>query len=167
MQMKGHNAKCPSCACNIIGICMTNSSNYTYYVLLHHNGETLYNPPDLPLCKHVEFLQNAFEVTHETTDVAVDKCAICYGIKGIPLLASLLSLEFLTSFPYNFMHLVWENVVKLLRLLWTGGSTNAPKFQKTQKPRNRSLAMEKKRSNPIISRRLFGMQLEKQQTWQV
>jgi hypothetical protein len=119
MRMKGHNAKCPCRACNIIGVCMNGSTNYTYYIPLHCDGAALYNALDLPLCMHAEFLQNACEVTQQTTDKVAEECAMCYGIKGVPLLASLSSLKFPTSFPYDFMHLVWENIVKSLMLLWT------------------------------------------------
>jgi len=43
-----------------------------------------------------------------------------YGIKGIPLLSSLGSLRFSQSFPYDFMHLVWENLISNLVLFWSG-----------------------------------------------
>lgn len=43
-----------------------------------------------------------------------------YGIKGILLLHILPLLSFPESFPYDFMHLIWENVVKNLIHLWTG-----------------------------------------------
>jgi hypothetical protein len=42
------------------------------------------------------------------------------GIKGVPLLSHLSSVSFPGSFPYDFMHLIWENVVKNLMLLWMG-----------------------------------------------
>jgi len=43
-----------------------------------------------------------------------------YGIKGIPLLSSLTSLSFPASFPYDFMHLIWANLIPNFILLWTG-----------------------------------------------
>ena len=43
-----------------------------------------------------------------------------YGIKGVPLLSALGSLRFPQSFPYNFMHLVWENLIPNLILFWSG-----------------------------------------------
>jgi hypothetical protein len=43
-----------------------------------------------------------------------------YGIKGVPLLSTVSSLSIPHSFPYDFMHLVWENVIKTLILLWAG-----------------------------------------------
>jgi hypothetical protein len=44
------------------------------------------------------------------------------GIKGmiIPLLSYLPSLFFPVSFPFDFMHLIFENLIKNLVLLWTG-----------------------------------------------
>lgn len=41
-------------------------------------------------------------------------------IKGIPVLSHLPSLFFPTSFPFNFMHLIWENLIPNLVLFWTG-----------------------------------------------
>ena len=43
-----------------------------------------------------------------------------FGIKDMPLLSALSSLSFPTSFPYNFMHLIWMNLISNLVLLWTG-----------------------------------------------
>jgi hypothetical protein len=43
-----------------------------------------------------------------------------YGIKGVPLLSALGSLRFPQSFPYDFMHLVWENLIPNLILFWSG-----------------------------------------------
>ena len=42
------------------------------------------------------------------------------GIKGIPVLSYLISLFFPLSFPFNFMHLIFENLIKNLVLLWMG-----------------------------------------------
>ncbi len=42
-----------------------------------------------------------------------------YGIKGTPVLSILSSLSFPLSFPFNFMHLVWENLIPNLILFWT------------------------------------------------
>ena len=42
------------------------------------------------------------------------------GIKGIPVLSSISSLSFPSSFPFDFMHLIWENLIPNLILFWTG-----------------------------------------------
>ena len=43
-----------------------------------------------------------------------------YGIKGIPVLSCISSLSFPFSFPFDFMHLIWENLIPNLILFWTG-----------------------------------------------
>ena len=50
----------------------------------------------------------------------VEDLAKKYGIKGIPVLSYIPSLNFPASFPYDFMHLIWENLVKNLVLHWMG-----------------------------------------------
>jgi hypothetical protein len=40
-----------------------------------------------------------------------------YGVKGCSILFNLSSLIFPTCFPYDFMHLIWENIIKNLILL--------------------------------------------------
>ena len=41
------------------------------------------------------------------------------GVKGIPLFSYLGSLFFPLSFPFDYMHLVFKNLIKNLVLLWT------------------------------------------------
>ena len=41
------------------------------------------------------------------------------GIKGVLLLSALGSLRFPQLFPYNLMHLVWENLIPNLVLFWS------------------------------------------------
>ena len=45
-----------------------------------------------------------------------------HGIKGIPVLSSISSISFPSSFPFNFMHLIWiwENSIPKLIEFWTG-----------------------------------------------
>ena len=43
-----------------------------------------------------------------------------HGIKGIPLLSSISSISFPSSFPFDFMHLIWENLIPNLIEFWTG-----------------------------------------------
>jgi hypothetical protein len=43
-----------------------------------------------------------------------------YSIKGLLLLSTLSSLSFPVSFPYDFMHLIWTNLIPNLILFWTG-----------------------------------------------
>ena len=43
-----------------------------------------------------------------------------HGIKSIPVLSSLSSISFPSSFPFDFMHLIWENLIPNLIKFWTG-----------------------------------------------
>jgi hypothetical protein len=65
-------------------------------------------------------MDQAHEVQFAATATAEESLAKQYGVKGIPILSCLSSLFFPLSFPYDFMHLIYENVIKNLVLLWTG-----------------------------------------------
>jgi hypothetical protein len=43
-----------------------------------------------------------------------------YGVKGVPAISHIPGIQLPISCPYDFMHLIWENLVKNLILLWTG-----------------------------------------------
>jgi hypothetical protein len=65
-------------------------------------------------------MEQAQEVQSALTNAASEKLVTKYGIKGLPLLSALSSLSFPISFPYDFMHLIWMNLIPNLILLWTG-----------------------------------------------
>jgi hypothetical protein len=130
-RMKGHNGYCPCRICTIKGITTpADDRNHTHYVPLDRSNHPdvvadpvavrTYNPLNLPLRTHEQFMEQADEVDAATTNTAADKLSMKYGIKGRPLLAQLHSLRFPTSFPYDFMHLIDENLLINLIKLWTG-----------------------------------------------
>ena len=57
---------------------------------------------------------------HTPTEKDHEELAKAYGIKGVSILSALGSLRFPQSFPYDFMHLIWENLIPNLILFWTG-----------------------------------------------
>jgi len=59
-------------------------------------------------------------VVSTPTEIRQEELSEAYGIKGVPLLSALGSLRFPQSFPYNFMHLIWENLIPNLVLFWSG-----------------------------------------------
>jgi hypothetical protein len=63
--------------------------------------------------------KQAVEVQTALTTTASERLATKYGIKGLPLLTCLTSLSFPLSFSYNFMHLIWSNLIVNLIHLWT------------------------------------------------
>jgi hypothetical protein len=124
MRMKGHNGCSPCHMCEIQGIRIPSSQVTTHYVLLHRenfpDSQHQYDATALPLRNHASFMEQAQEVQSALTNAASEQLATKYGIKGLPLLSALSSLSFPVSFPYDFMHLIWANLIPNLILLWTG-----------------------------------------------
>ena len=126
MRMKGHNAYLPCRMCEIHGVRIPSSRTTTYYVPLSRTNfseaeqRRQYDPMALPLRDHDTLMRQAEEVQTASTDAESARLATKYGIKGVPLLSALSSLSFPQSFPYDFMHLVWSNLIPNLTLLWTG-----------------------------------------------
>lgn len=117
LRMKGHNAFCPCRMCKILAILSANRK--TYYVPLKTpapmaHQRISYKANKLPLRTHDEFLKDARAVDSANTNVASEKLAKKTGIKGVPILSHLPSLFFPHSFPYDFMHLTYENLIKNL-----------------------------------------------------
>ncbi|KAI0309717.1 hypothetical protein OF83DRAFT_1038421, partial [Amylostereum chailletii] len=128
MRMKGHNDISPCRICKIIGVRVPNTNSTAHYVPLNRrsghfpddNAILLYIAKGLPMRTHNEIIQMATEVEAAPTQAASDRLAKMYGIKGLSIFSSLSSMSLAESFPYDFMHLIWENTIKNLVLLWTG-----------------------------------------------
>jgi hypothetical protein len=131
MHMKGHNALCPCRMCRILGVRVPGTRGPSSYyiplersshpkVILDHSTIKKYDPRHLPMRTPQELLQQAREVQQATTNAAAEALAKKFGIKSLPILSEVHSLHFPTSFPYDFMHLIWENLVKNLVIHWTG-----------------------------------------------
>lgn len=130
MRMKGHNGLVPCRMCKITALRTPNSRSPGHYVPLHRaqhpavkTNDTVthvYDPANLPLRTHADFLDTARAVQMAPTTAQSNILAKNSGVKGIPILSYLPSLFFPYSFPYDFMHLIFENVMKNLILLWTG-----------------------------------------------
>jgi hypothetical protein len=130
MRMKGHNGYSPCRMCKIIGVPIPNSKGKTLYVPLNRSTHPkvigapasvprVYDTANLPLRTQAEFHQQALAVDRAPTNKRSEELAREYGIKGLPILFHVKSLQFPHSFPYDFMHLVWENLIPNLILLWT------------------------------------------------
>jgi Transposase family tnp2 len=132
MRMKGHNAIFPCRMCSIKGVRVPDTRNTTHYVPLYRANHPVvegaadnveipvYDLANLPLRTHNEFLEQARHVQFATTSAEEERRAKACGIKGIPVLSHLPTLFFLSSFPFDFMHLIYENLLPNLILLWTG-----------------------------------------------
>ena len=128
LRMKGHNAIFPCRMCLIKGVRVPETRNTAHYVPLYRanhpaavEGEVhIYDPSNLPLRTHEEFLDQARHVQFAPSSAEEQRRAKACGIKGIPVLSHLPSLFFPSSFPFDFMHLIYENLLPNLILLWTG-----------------------------------------------
>jgi len=119
MRMKGHNGFCPCRFCEIHGI--RHPEGKVYYVPLQQTeADSCYDPKALPKRTHQRFLDQAGEVVLAATNAEEDRLSTKYSIKGIPLLSLLGSLSFPSSFPLNFMHLIFENLIPNLINHYTG-----------------------------------------------
>ncbi|KAL0056826.1 hypothetical protein AAF712_016563 [Marasmius tenuissimus] len=124
----GHNGLRPCRWCNIQGIRAPDGK--TYYVPLdrsHHpcvhddpNAIRNYDPLNLPMRSHAEMRAQAEEIQFADTLTAAKTFSTQYGIKGTSIFHNLSSIIFPYAFPFDFMHLVFENNAKNLIGLWTG-----------------------------------------------
>ena len=129
MRMKGHNGIRPCRMCNITSLRISNSRSTTHYVPLdrsshpevHSNSNAIkaFDPSNLPMRTHNELYSQADEVQTILSDTKSDELATVYGVKGISIFFHLPSIRFPVSFPYDFMHLIWENLVPNLIRHWT------------------------------------------------
>jgi hypothetical protein len=130
MCMTGHNGFRPCRMCNIQGLRIPDVRATTHYVPLDRSRHPdvcnspsavkVYDPENLPLRTHEEILQQGREVDSCETNAAAKRLSTKYGVKGVPVLSYSPGVSFPLSFPYDFMHLIWENLIKNLILLWTG-----------------------------------------------
>jgi hypothetical protein len=130
MWMTGHNGFSPCRMCKILGGHIPNSKNSVHYVpldrSLHPTVEECesaiakYNTAELPLRTEEEILHQAREVRDASNKAQKSHLSKTYGVKGVSLLSNLKSLSFPLLFLYNFMHLIWENLIPNLILHWTG-----------------------------------------------
>jgi len=110
MRMKGHNGFCPCRCCEIHGVRYPEGTTY-YVPLTHPDGGESYDPAALKKRTHEQFLNQAEEVITATTTAEEDRLSMTYGIKGVPLLSLVSTLTLPLSFPLDFMHLIFENLV--------------------------------------------------------
>jgi hypothetical protein len=125
MRIIGHNGYSPCRMCKILGLRVPGSSSTTHYVPLERSrhpdaaASGSYDPRNLPLRSHDEMLEQAKHAEAAPTEAEATRRSRSTGIKGTSILFHLHSLRFPRSFPYDFMHLFWENLMKNLIKLWT------------------------------------------------
>ena len=107
LMMKGHNSHCPCRYCEIRGVQIPGEK--VNYFPLYHEDKT-YDPCSLPRRHHHRFIKQAKKVIVAETVTKSNQLSHKYGIKGLPGLFLLRSVRFPASFPFGFMHLIFENL---------------------------------------------------------
>jgi hypothetical protein len=119
MRMKGHNGFCPCRFCEIHGVHYPGKSVY-YVPLMRFDGQESYDAGALKKRTHRGLLCQAEEVIRAQTIAEEDRLSLTYGIKGVPLLSLISTVTLPLSFPLDFMHLIFENLVPNLVAHYTG-----------------------------------------------
>jgi hypothetical protein len=117
MHMLGHTGISGCRMCSIRGISdPTKPRSTAHYPALDRSKfpgrpePSKYDAKKLPLRNHAELMGQARRTQLATGVAERKRLATEFGIKDIPALSFLSSLEFPTSFPLGFMHLLFENV---------------------------------------------------------
>ena len=118
MSMKGHNGYSPCQLCKIKGVKKLGET--VHYVPLHQTNSSAYDPCNLPYRSHQEFIKQASEVLDAPSDSASNALTKEYGIKSLPFMSLLGSMDLPRSFPYDFMHLIFKNLIPNLVRHYTG-----------------------------------------------
>jgi len=113
MKMKGVNGLSPCRNCKIKAIPIPGDTNSTHYIPLTTDLTDLGQ-------NHMELMADAKQVDEAESLAAAGRIAKETGIKGTPILSTLDSVALPQSFPLDFMHIIWENFIKILIRLWTG-----------------------------------------------
>ncbi|CAE6456355.1 unnamed protein product, partial [Rhizoctonia solani] len=117
---KGHNAFSPCRTCSITGITDNRPNSHTHYVPLTQPNGDWWDPFDLPMRTPEQYSIQLAELEAEQTKTSRANLARTYGINSHCILSALRSIDMTASFPYDFMHLVFENLVPNLIKHWTG-----------------------------------------------
>ncbi|KAH7911338.1 Transposase family tnp2-domain-containing protein, partial [Hygrophoropsis aurantiaca] len=120
--IKGHNAIFPCRSCKIKGV---RGNGNTYYVPLQPPincdlPEVTWDANNLPLRKHIEFAEVVSMIEAEQTAAQKDRIAKAHGIKRSAAMHRVGSIDCARSLPWEWFHLLLENVVPNLVKLWTG-----------------------------------------------
>ena len=117
LMMKGHNGHCPCRYCEIRGVRIPGEK--ANYFPLHREDKT-HDPRSLPHRHHRRFIKQAKKIITAETVTESERLSRKYGIKGLPGLFLLGSVRFPASFPFDFMHLIFENLIPNLIRHYTG-----------------------------------------------
>jgi hypothetical protein len=122
--LKGHNGYRPCRSCKITGVRDISANGKTYYVPLitpdvDHQTRPSMDPRVLPLRTHCHHL-SALQKIKSATKMGQIDLAKFYGIRHHPIIHRVSSIDFSKSFPWEWMHILCENVIPNMVDLWQG-----------------------------------------------
>ncbi|KAJ2913165.1 hypothetical protein MD484_g7253, partial [Candolleomyces efflorescens] len=123
LRIKGHNSMCACRSCNLKGVRNLAENGKIYYIPLklpHNRDNNGRDPRNLPKRTHSQFIETLSTMDSLPTKSAREKKAKATGIKDWPIFRRVNSLDYAKSFPWDWMHLLLENVIPNLLDLWMG-----------------------------------------------
>jgi hypothetical protein len=87
--------------------------------LKNRTSRHTYNPLKLHRRTHAEHIQQALDIEASKNDASEEAQQRITGVNGLSPLARLASLDFPTSFPHDFMHIMFQSVLPGLFSIWT------------------------------------------------
>jgi len=130
MGVKGQNARCPCRSCDIVGFRDASKPRNPYYsplrppIIRPPNKQPVNNPrltpATLTLRTHEGFKDRIDEINGQRTQTSRKEMAKQYGVNEESILYTQSSMRFPKSFPWEFMHLFFENLIPNLIALWKG-----------------------------------------------
>ncbi|KAF7378176.1 hypothetical protein MSAN_00242100 [Mycena sanguinolenta] len=125
LNIKGHSSLSACRSCEMKGVRNVSGGETIYYMPLaapNADGELResWDPRDLPLRTDTHFQQVVDEIQDAITLSDKEKLAKYHGIKGLPALRRVGSMDCARSYPWDCMHLFFENIIPNLVKLWSG-----------------------------------------------
>lgn len=136
LALMGHSSLCPCRSCKIRGCQMSFGSNRVYYVPLRQPSRAnnaglvalgpVWDSAALPRRTHQDFLDALEHISEAEQFGKAYKRTIQqhYGIKSMPALSRVNTLDFGRSIPWEWLHLFGANLVPHMISIWTGQYKN-------------------------------------------
>ena len=127
--IRGHNAFAPCRSCHIKGCRNATGGDTNYYVPLNAprtpgQENRFWDPENLPMRSHNDYVYSLKQMADAPTEAACEVIGFNQGLREAPLLRHVNSLDFARSVPWDFMHMIMENICPLLVDHWTGKFKN-------------------------------------------
>ena len=107
LNIKGHNAIFPCRSCEIQAVCGTGKIHYVPLTPPLGDSEQIHwDPNNLPLRRHKDFLGTCLRLDAAKTKTERARIAKESGVKGLPALSRVGSLDYARSIPWEWFHLL-------------------------------------------------------------